>query len=232
MTRVCWWLVDSVSQMLDPDERDTVRGDFAESGETGGQALRGVLGLVARRQAALWKDWRPWLVLVALIVPLGMALSIASFRVADQSSTYLWLYVNNWDWALLRYAEFWYELRDSVAFIFMRCLPLVCWSWTAGFVLGSRSRRVVPVYGILFCLALVVGVLLGAPRYVAYWSESIHPPAQNDPISALTFYRKALPLIVQVVLVAVPSVWGMLRGAGIRRFPQLEPLHSGRCACW
>jgi hypothetical protein len=34
-----WRLVDLVSRMLEPDERDAVRGDFAESRETGGQAF-------------------------------------------------------------------------------------------------------------------------------------------------------------------------------------------------
>jgi hypothetical protein len=47
--------------MLDSDERLAVRGDLEESGETGLQAVWDVLGLVVRRQAALWKDWRPWL---------------------------------------------------------------------------------------------------------------------------------------------------------------------------
>lgn len=72
MTRICWWLVDVVSQLLEPNERDAVRGDLAESGETGGQALRGLLGLVVRRQAALWKDWRPWLALAGLVGPAAM----------------------------------------------------------------------------------------------------------------------------------------------------------------
>ena len=36
MTRIYWWLVDLLSRTLEPDERDAVRGDFAESGETGG----------------------------------------------------------------------------------------------------------------------------------------------------------------------------------------------------
>ena len=101
MNRICWWLVDVVSRMLEPGERDVVRGDFAESGESGGRALRDVLGLVVRRQAALWKDWRPWLALVGLIVPLAMLLSIVSRITAGQSATYIWLYANNWDWALL-----------------------------------------------------------------------------------------------------------------------------------
>jgi hypothetical protein len=220
MTRVCWRLVDIVSRMLEPGERNAVRGDLAESGESGGQALRGVLGLVVRRQAGLWKDWRPWLVLVGLIVPLSMLLSIVSRITAGQSATYVWLYANNWDWALLRHAEFWYELRDSIAFIFMRCLPLVCWSWTAGFVLGSKTRRIVPVCGILFCLMLVFGVLLGAPQYLAYFFQYANRPVspnENDPIFALAFYREIFPLIVQAVLVAAPSLWGMRQGADVGR---------------
>ncbi len=223
MNRLCWWLVDMASRMLEPDERDAVQGDFAEQGETGGRALGDVLGLVVRRQAALWKDWRPWIALVGLIVPLGMALSIVSRATADQNAKYIWLYANNWDWALLRHAEFWYELRDSITFVFLLCLPLVCWSWTAGFVLGAKSRRVVPVYGILFCLMLVFGVLLGAPRYLAYFFQHIsRPPNPNesDPVFALAFYREMFPLIVQVVLVAVPALWGMRRGTAVEGFPR------------
>ena len=222
--RICWWLVDTLSRTLEPGERDAVRGDLAESGETSGQALRGVLGLVVRRQAALWKDWRPWLALVGLIVPLGMLLSIISRVTADVNGTYIWLYANNWDWALLTGAGFWYELADSVTFVFVKCLTLVCWSWTTGFVLGSLSRRITQVYGVLFCLMLVFGGLLGAPRYFACLSQYIlraSPPETHDPVSALAFYRVMFPLIVQAVLVAIPSLCGMRQGADVRRFPPL-----------
>src|SRR6266849_1899138 len=58
MTRVCWRLVDISSRILDPSEREAVRGDLVESGETSSQALREVLGLVVRRQAALWTHCR------------------------------------------------------------------------------------------------------------------------------------------------------------------------------
>ena len=74
MNRIGWRLVEITSQVLEPSERDAVRGDLAESSETTGQALRGVLGLVLRRQAALWKDWRPWVILTALIFPVAMLL--------------------------------------------------------------------------------------------------------------------------------------------------------------
>jgi hypothetical protein len=223
MTRIYWWLVDTVSRTLEPGERDVVLGDFEESGESGGRALRGVLGLVVWRQAVLWKDWRPWLVLVGLIVPLGMLLSIVSSLTAGVSATYIWLYANNWDWALLRYAEFWYEAVDSLALVFVKCLTLVCWSWTAGFVLGSVSRRIVPVYGVLFCLMLVFGGLLGAPRYFVYFLYIHRPssPDTHDPVNALAFYRVMLPLIVQAVLVAIPSLLGMRQGAYAGRFTRL-----------
>src|SRR5207248_7607880 len=117
MTRLCWWLVETVSRVLEPDERNAVRGDFAESGETGERALCDVLGLIVRRQAALWREWRPWFTLVCLIIPLGMSLSIVSRITAGQGAVYTWLYANNWDWALLGNVGFWYVLADSAAFV-------------------------------------------------------------------------------------------------------------------
>jgi hypothetical protein len=218
MRELCWWLVDVLSHALQPGERDAVRGDFAESGETGAQALRGLLGLVVQRQAEVWRDWPPWLALIGLIAPLAMLLSIVSTSVANQSATYAWLYAHNWDWALLRYVEFWYELRDSVTLVFARCLPLVCWSWTAGFVIGSVSRRSVHIYGVPSCLMLVFG-LLGAPRYLAYLVEQARRPLPpGDHILTLELYREILPWIVQVMLVAAPFLWGMQQGTNARGF--------------
>jgi hypothetical protein len=73
MSRIYSRLVEIAAGVLEPGERETVLGDFAECGDTGAQALRGLFGLIARRQAALWMDWRPWLVLVSLVVPLRLA---------------------------------------------------------------------------------------------------------------------------------------------------------------
>jgi hypothetical protein len=211
-------LVDVLSHALRPGERDAVRGDFAESGETGAQALRGLLGLVVRRQTEVWRDWPPWLALIGLIAPLTMLLSIVSTGVANQSATYAWLYAHNWDWALLRYVEFWYEFRDSVTLVFVRCLPLVCWSWTAGFVIGSVSRRSVHIYGVPSCLMLAFG-LLGAPRYLAYLVEQTrYPLPPGDRILTLELYRQILPWIVQVMLVVAPFLWGMQQGTNARGF--------------
>jgi hypothetical protein len=223
-----WWWVDIVSRMLDPGEREAVRGDLAESGETGSQALRGVLGLVLRRQAVLWTHWRPWLTLVGLVVPLGMLLSIVSRRMAGESAVYVWMYANNWKWGDIANAGFWHVFAESVALVFMRYLTLVCWSWTSGFVLGSVSRGIIRLNGVLLGLMLCFGGLLGAPLYLEYFSQYLHRafglpslPYPNDPVSALTFYRVMFPLIVQAVLVVGPSLWGMRQGEGIAR---LQPL--------
>ena len=88
-------MADRVSLVLDPAERDSAFGDLAESGESGSQALRGMLGLVIRRRAACLWDWRQWLTVASLTVPLSALVSLQSRRSADGTAIYLWLYVNN-----------------------------------------------------------------------------------------------------------------------------------------
>jgi len=213
---------DVVSGMLEPEEREVVRGDLAESGEKGFKALRDVVGLVVRRQAALCRDWRPWVILAGLIVPLGMLLSILSRDKAGGSAAYIWLYANNWDWTLLKSAGFWFVLRQAATEVFISYLTLACWSWAAGFVLGSASRRrLVGMNGVLFCGMLLFGEFAGAPVYLSlYWQylfrvfgdRPLGPPSHVN-ISALTFYRVIFPLILQMALVAAPALWGMRHGA-------------------
>jgi hypothetical protein len=223
MTRICWRLAEFASQALQPKERDAVLGDFAESGESGGEALCGVLGLVARRQAALWKHWRPWLVLVGLVVPLAWLLSIASRLVADTSAVYLWSYLNNWEWGLLKYASFWYILRDSIGAVLLRWVILACSSWSVGFLVGWLSRHIVPTNCLLFCLFAVIAEVLGVSRYLACWFPTlVHSPSSGDPngpVFALAFYREAFPIIVLAALVMVPLLWAMRYGAGLRQLP-------------
>jgi len=211
MARICWWSVDIMSRMLTPDERDAVRGDFAESGETGGQALRDVLGLVVRRQAALWKDWRPWLTLVAVVVPAGMLLSLFSRFVADDSATYIWLYVNNWTWGYLA-PGFRSDIVGYITGIFMEYLLLGCWSWTTGLVLGVPSRRFIWINGSLFCFLLLLGEFPG--------SFGIHFAGNDGPFS-LTFYRVIFPMILQTALVLFPSIWGIHRSFKLASLPLL-----------
>lgn len=219
--RMCSRSAEIFSRLLDAKEREVVLGDLAESGESPGCALREVLGLVVRRQASAWTQWQPWLTLSILIVPCGMLLSLVSRNTADLSAVYIWMYANNWDWAFLGNPGFGHELAHCVSLVFTMYLALVSWSWTSGFVLGATSCERVRVNGVLFCLMLLFGEVLGAPLYLAcrwqYLHRNFGVPALsnlNEPVFALAFYRVMFPIIVQVALVVIPSVWGMRYGAG------------------
>jgi hypothetical protein len=220
MTQIYWRLVDIASRALEPGERDVVRGDLAESREAGAQALCDVLGLVGRRQAALWRDWRPWLILGGLVVPLGLLLSLLSSRVIGQNSIYFRMYFNNWDRALFDYRAFWITLAETIALVFPDIVALICLSWTIGFVLGARSRRSIPVHGVLFCLVLLCGEFVAVPRYMQLQMLSVQDTlgqAPGRPLHdnrAVTFYGLMFPLLVQIVLVLLPSFWGMYKGLG------------------
>jgi hypothetical protein len=201
MTKICRWLVNFVSGMLEPAERDVVRGDLVEAGVTGARALRDVLGLVARRQAALWTGWRPWLALIGLVAPFGILLTLNSRHVADASAVPLWLYLNNWEMAHLTNAGFRLDLAQNFAHIAMECLTLLCSSLAVGFVLGTVSRRAIWVNGALFCMVLLLGELPAIPQ-----------SRYHTAVFALPFYKTIFPWIIQTVLVLVPSLWGMYFG--------------------
>jgi hypothetical protein len=214
-----WWLVDSLSRMLDASEREAVRGDLMESGEGAGLAAWNVLGLVMRRQIALWKGWQPWLALFCFVVPLGMLISLASRRLADGNAIDVWFYANNWDWHLVGYAGFWNEFFQIVPGVIMSFGALVCWSWTCGFVITFVSGRTIWFNGALFCVVLLLGEFLGAPRHVGQLllltrARDFH---NNSAVFAIRFYRLTFPLIVQAVLVVLPSLWGMRQSLQLRK---------------
>jgi hypothetical protein len=219
--RVLWGVVDVVSSMLDPTEAKAVRGDFIESGETGSRALLDVLGLIFRRQAALWIHWQPWLVLAGLVVPLGTLLSLVSRNTADSSAIYIWFYANNWDWRLLSNAGFWYGFAECVPSVLLAYLALACWSWASGFLLGLSSRPTLWFNRVLFCLILLLAEPLGAPQLFGHAlilqrARGFDP---NHVVFALRFYRVLFPLIVQAVLVFLPFVWGVRQSLRSSRLP-------------
>jgi peroxiredoxin len=235
LTRFGRHMTEALAATLGSDERDAVLGDLAERRATAGQAFGDVLGLVARRQAALWLNWRPWLALAGVIVPCSALLSLYSRMVADGGSIYLWLYVNNWDWSLLEIGAFRPYAPAYVARVLLSGLsaPLVlayltlpCWSWNAGIALARLSRRTVPVTGSLFCLALG-GEMLGVPRLFGAWGGDLFASGRDYPgnaaVFAIAFYRVVFPVMVQAVLVIVPAIAGMrqaLRWTGLRPIPR------------
>ena len=172
--------------MLEPGECEAVRGDVAESGETAGQALRDVLGLVARRQADLWQDWRPWLALIGVVGLAGVMLIQFSVTVSRIYDLYLWII---WNYGVMDKAildQTGLTLRHGIVRLACYSSLLVSWSWTAGFVLGSLSRRTIWVNGVLFCLVWL-----------------LFPSARSS---------VSLPSAMSTVVFVLPLIWGVHQG--------------------
>jgi hypothetical protein len=142
-------LVDLVSRLLPPDEREAVQGDLLEGGEGLLQSLLAVVGLVIRREAALWRNWRPWLAAFGLALPssfLLMGFSLSVSRAYQQLVSGPILHATG------------VTVGPGFALFLCNVLLLAAWSWTGGFVVGSVSRRTVWVSAALsfapclFCL--------------------------------------------------------------------------------
>ena len=65
---------------------------------------------------------------------------------------------------------------------------------------------------LLLSLILFFGQIIGAPLYSAFLDGKLfgglHLPNVNAPVFEVSFYRVVLPVIVQIVLVAIPALWG------------------------
>lgn len=140
-----WAAVLFAARLLDAEEHEAVLGDLEEAGETSWRGLIDVLGLVARRQAGHWKNWRPWLAAFGLALPCSFALMGFSVSV---SRSYL---------DLLQPTGI--TVGHGSIFLLCNLVLLGAWSWTGGFVIGSLSRRTLWVSAAasflpcLFCLA-------------------------------------------------------------------------------
>ena len=201
MGTVCWRFVRLLSRSLERAERDAIFGDFIESRSTSVQALRDVLGLVARRQVGLWLDWKPWGALLGIVVPIGLLLSYLSIRWADSSAVYAWLYVNNWTPGFFEIPGARRDLLNTGTRFCLNALTFAGWSWSAGFVLGMLSRRTSWLTGSLFCLS-VLGSNLGTET-----TASMNPNAAA--VFSLTFYGVAWPVILQTLLIVAPALAGL-----------------------
>ena len=207
-------LAELASRMLEPREREVVCGDLNEALGTSAEALRDVLGLVARRQAELWLGRRPWLCLT-MILPLGVLLSLVSYWICAGNAIPLWLTANNWDAYLLRNQGFWSGVRDTLPGISLAWLAIGCWSWTCGFAAGALSRRAIWSIGATFCAMLLACAIPGVLCLVDYQptlprSDLNHV---NDAVFRGPFYRWMLPLAVQIALVLIPVIRGLYDGS-------------------
>jgi hypothetical protein len=188
MTHFCWWFVDILSRMLEPDERDAVLGDLVESGATGGQALRDVMGFVVRRQAALWKDWHPWLALAGLVGVAGVLLSEIALQ---------------FDLAIVHFGTELSVGRDTVYLVCL-FLALFSWSWAGGFLLGFFSGGATWLTGTLFCLV------------IHSWPQMVLLRLGRRASLGTELWEVVLNLLFMMSIPTLPfllaAIWGMNRG--------------------
>ncbi len=152
MTPIAWWSVQLAAGLLDSEDREIVLGDLAESGESAGQALCHVLGFAVRRQAALWKNWRPWLAAFGVAVPGTLLLMGFSLSLSHGYQLYAWI-IGNYryiDPKILHDTGL--TLAPGLSLIACQLFLLTAWSWTGGFVLASLSRRTIWVSAALCSL--------------------------------------------------------------------------------
>jgi hypothetical protein len=219
-------MADAASLMLDSAERDAVCGDLTESGESGAQALRGVLSLVVRRRAACLRGWQPWLTLAGLTLPLSVLVSLASRRTADSTAIYLWLYINNWDWTIIHNPGFWRELAQCAPGVLLSYLALACWSWTTGLLVGCFARRFLWFSSVVFFVIILTVGIFGVPRFFEPFLvlQRARDYRNNAAVFLEAFYRQVFPQCLQLLLVMLPAWRGMLHGSRTDRFPRTAQL--------
>jgi hypothetical protein len=132
MSSASWSVVETTALLLDSEEREVVLGDLAESGESTWRVLLGVIGLVARRQAAQWKSRRPWLAAL-VVLPSSYLLMYVTISVSFTSQR------------LILHKTFRWGPTGNEGFLLLLChvFLMLAWSWAAGFIVGSTSRRTV-----------------------------------------------------------------------------------------
>jgi hypothetical protein len=198
MTRIAWTLADLATQLLEPHERDVVRGDLAEYGATGWRALREVLGLVIRRQSMLWTEWQPWFALIAIVLPIGVMLSHAARWWADVYSLEALIYWRLWNFSYLDYPGWRHNIELLAWSATMSGAALAGWSWTSGYVLASVARRTRWIAIGLFALIVFLGTLgTGTVARASAGAFAGH------------FLGVVLPRLVRFLLVLLPALSGM-----------------------
>lgn len=148
-------MAEFAARLLDPAEREAVLGDLLEAGETGGSSLQNVLGLVLRRQAQLLKAVRPWLAGFGVALPACYLLMGVS---ASISCTFERLFRPQ-----IVTSHWWPTGHEGVLLLLCHVILLIMWSWTAGYLCASLSRRTLVFTALLSLAAFRFGDFYIAP---------------------------------------------------------------------
>ncbi|MDE1177914.1 MAG: hypothetical protein PW789_15145 [Edaphobacter sp.] len=143
-------VLEAVSRLLEPCEREVVLGDLVELGETGWRSVFDIVSICLRRQLGLWRNWRPWLAAFGLAIPSSLLLMGLSVSIAQGGQR--WINGTVLDGMRV-------TLGPGSALLLSNVLLLTAWSFTGAFVMGAISRRTVRISVVLsfvpcvFCVA-------------------------------------------------------------------------------
>jgi hypothetical protein len=160
--------VEFAAQLLDRDESEAVLGDLAEGGESWCHDLLDVSGLIVRRQALLWKSWRPWLASFGLALPASFLLMGFSLGVTRS-----------------------FQHTGEMPLLAVRILLLGAWAWTGGYVVASLSKRTLWMsvaaccFPCLFCLARFRVPSLPSPCLLLFLPPAIWGVWQGSRLSGV-----------------------------------------------
>lgn len=202
MNDVIGRLIRMVSRMLTVDEGDAVLGDLAESGEAPSQVLAGLAGLVVRRQAARWKNWRPLVALIGVVGILGPRLIGMAWALAAPWFMNLQIY-----WKYGSFNASGLTPIEEISSSLMLLLALVFFAWTSGFAMGSLSRNT---------------IWITAAASIAIWSFPLtlqwmlwlllHQGDRHKPDLLGVVVMTAFQAILQLLFLVFPFVLGVRQG--------------------
>lgn len=203
MTRVTagWAWVEAASSMLGRDEREAVLGDLIEAGEGARQAMLAVLGLVLRREAQVWKIWRPWIAAFALSVPCSFLLMGASLAVSRALQN---IFATSHGLVGQPSVSPWLSAIPQA-------LLLVGWSWTGGFAVASISRRTFWVSTVsclvpcVFCLSRFQVESLSPPCLLLFLVPAVWGARDGLRVGEIK-RASAILLAVAVSLLTIPTL--------------------------
>jgi len=210
MIQIGWCLANKLAQWLEPHERDAVCGDQVELGATGTQAAREVIGLVVRRQLQLelWKDWRPWLALLGIVIPFGFSLAAETLFLGRNLAP---TFAASWS------AEFtWAGVLAYPLIVCANAVVLGTLSWASGYVIGSYAGRTLPSN-----LVLLLFAWLGA--FAMWFSQrGIWVPKYPDGATLPTLIASSL--VFHVIAFVVPIYFGLRSGSRHGAIPRYRAL--------
>ena len=176
MNGVLWRMAVMLTRSLCAEEREAVLGDLQESRRGALPALLEITGLVLRRQAQTWHDWRPWFALIGIAVPVGLLLADFALQLARTYDLYTWIAGNYAVMDLGLLEETGLTLRHSSVVFFSYLLLLLVWSWTGGFALATISGRALWANGAVVCAVWLLYARMAEPRMalLLLWACFLH----------------------------------------------------------